>query len=699
MKTRARTPIAGALCAVGILFIAAGGAAAQEPERPERTDTLPVHRLDPVIVKGRIDDLAGIAITASQGRVGIENIRLRPIAREGELLETVPGMILTQHAGDGKGNQMFVRGFNLDHGTDFETRIEGMPVNMPTHAHGQGYTDVNFIIPEIIDYVEYKLGVYYAEIGNFGSAGGAEFRLPTSLPQAFFRLDAGVNGFARVVGAGSKRVGAGDLLIGGEVKGYDGPWEVPQNLRKWSALARYSWSTGNHDFSVLAMGYRNRWDGSNQIPRRAVEAGVVDRLGQVDSTLGGETQRYSLSATWRRRGAASRQELGLYGIYYDLDLYSNFTYFLDDPINGDQLNQADQRGVLGLNLLHEQLGTAFGRTHLLSIGLQSRADFIDVALFDTDHRQLVDTVRSDDVVEWGNGLFVTAESEWGAKFRSLLGLRGDFYLFDVTSNLPANSGNRSDAIVTPKASLMFGPWGGTEFYVSGGMGFHSNDARGTTQTVDPTTGEPVDAVDPLVLSRGAEVGVRSTPVRGWRSTLSGWFLELDNELLFVGDAGTTEPTQKSHRLGVSWTNFYRPLPRLSLDLDISLTHARFVDAPEGDDRIPGALENVVAAGIMWDAVGRGVFGAVRLRHFGQYPLTEDNAVRAVPTTLLNVSLGYLFDEIRVMLNVFNLFDAKDNDIQYFYASRGRSEPPGGVEDIHFHPVEPRQVRVSVSWGF
>jgi hypothetical protein len=672
---------------------------AQAERERERQDSMRAYILDPVTVEGRRDDLAGIAVTASQGRVGIEDIRLRPIVREGELLETVPGMILTQHAGDGKGNQMFVRGFNLDHGTDFETRIEGMPVNLPTHAHGQGYTDVNFIVPELIDYVEYKLGVYYAEIGDFGSAGGAEFRLPTSLPRPFFRLAAGVNGFARLVGAGSKQVGPGELLIGGEVKGYDGPWVVPQNLRKWSALARYSWTAGAHDFSVLAMGYRNRWDGSDQIPWRAVEAGVVDRLGQVDSTLGGDTQRYSLSGSWRRRGGASTQELGLYGIYYDLDLYSNFTYFLDDPVNGDQLNQADRRGVLGFNLLHQQLGTALGRTHVLRLGLQSRADFIDVALFNTDHRQPVDTVRSDEVVEWGSGLYVTAESQWGSKLRTLLGLRGDFYLFDVTSNLPANSGNRGDAILTPKASLMFGPWDGTEFYVSGGMGFHSNDARGTTQTVDPTTGDPVVAVDPLVLSRGAEVGVRATPVRGWRSTLSGWFLELDSELQFVGDAGTTEPTQESRRLGVTWTNFYRPVPQLSLDLDISLTHARFVDAPEGEDRIPGALENVVAAGIMWDAVGRGFFGAVRLRHFGEYPLTEDNSVRALPTTLLNVGLGYLFDEIRVTLKVINLFDAEDNDIQYFYASRGPSEPLVGVEDIHFHPVEPRQVRASVSWGF
>jgi hypothetical protein len=278
-------------------------------------------------------------------------------------------------------------------------------------------------------------------------------------------------------------------------------------------------------------------------------------------------------------------------------------------------------------------------------------------------------------------------------------VRGDFYLFDVTSDRPENTGTRSDAIVTPKASLILGPWARTEFYLSGGFGFHSNDARGTTTTVDPQTGDPADPVDPLVLSRGAEFGIRSTPLRNWRSTLSLWLLQLDSELLFVGDAGQTEPTEESRRVGVTWTNFWRPVPRLSLDLDVSLTRARYVGVPEDEAYVPGALENVVAAGITWHAIERGLFGTVRLRHFGEYPLREDNAVRATATTLLNASAGYLFAGVRLTASLLNVLDANDADIQYYYASRGRGEPFGGVEDLHFHPVEPRQVRVSVSWGF
>jgi outer membrane receptor protein involved in Fe transport len=238
-----------------------------------------------------------------------------------------------------------------------------------------------------------------------------------------------------------------------------------------------------------------------------------------------------------------------------------------------------------------------------------------------------------------------------------------------------------------------------ELYLSGGLGFHSNDARGTTITVDPETGEPAEQVDPLVRSRGVEIGVRAAPLRGWRSTLSLWALGLDSELLFVGDAGITEPSAASNRRGLTWANFYRPMPQLSLDLDVSLARARFAEVADGEDHIPGALENVVAAGATWSTPGEGLFGAFRMRHFGSYPLIEDNSVRATATTLFNADLGYLLSSgIRLQLTMLNIFDSRASDIQYYYTSRLRGEPAGGVGDIHFHPVEPRQVRVSLGWG-
>ncbi len=685
------------------LAFAATGAAplrAQDPPQQPGRDTSQAQVIDTLTVTGRYDDLIGIAASASEGRVGAADLRLRPITREGELLETVPGLIVTQHSGDGKANQYFIRGFNLDHGTDFQTRIEGMPLNMPSHAHGQGYTDVSFLVPELVDYLDYRLGVYHTELGDFGSAGGAEFHLVRKLTRPFAVAGGGEGGLARLAAGASTRLGGGDVLVGGEAKTYDGPWELAQDVRKFSGLARYSWERGSSQFSILGLGYNNKWNASDQIPLRAVEAGLIGRFGNIDDTDGGYTQRYSLSGNWRHLGASSVQDVQVFGVYSDLSLFSNFEYFLGDAARGDQFNQREQRVTVGGNAKHTQEAAAFGFSHLLKVGAQTRADFLSpVGLYRTQARTRLSIVRQDDVTEWGSGVYVEAESRWRPWFRSMVGVRGDVYVFDVDANIPQNSGHRSAGIVSPKASLVFAPSPQTEFYLSGGLSFHSNDARGTTITVDPETGEPADQVDPLVRSRGAEVGMRATPLPGLRSTLALWALGLDSELLFVGDAGITEPSAASRRSGITWANFYRPIPELSLDFDASLARARFSDVAPGEDRIPGALENVVAAGAAWGSLREGPFGAVRLRHFGSYPLIEDNSVRATATTLFNADAGWLLRAgIRLQVSVLNVFNARESDIQYYYASRLSGEPAEGVEDLHFHPAEPRQVRVSVGWG-
>lgn len=681
-----------------------GNAAALDAQRTPRPspppDSVTISALDTVRVVGRIDNLIGVAGSASEGRVGAVDLDSRPISRVGELLETVPGVIVTQHSGEGKANQYFVRGFNLDHGTDFQTRIEGMPINTPTHGHGQGYTDLNFVIPELVDHLDYRLGVYHAELGDFGSAGGAELHLARSLDRPFATVSTGQNGLARLVAGGSLRMGEGDLLAAGEAKAYDGPWEEGQGIRKFNGVARYSWDRGSSRFSLLGMGYRNRWDATDQIPTRAVESGLIGRFGLIDPTDGGNSQRYSLSGSWSRAGASSMQGVQLFGIYSDLDLYSNFSYFLNDPGQGDQFNQVDRRVVAGGSAHHTQAVRAMGVPHSLRMGVQTRADIIrGVGLHLSTARIRTGTVREDDVVQTGTGVFLEAVSSWRPRFRSVLALRADGYTFDVESDRSQNSGNRRAGIVSPKASLVFTPSRETEIYLNGGFGFHSNDARGTTITLDPVSGEPAEPVDPLVRSRGAEIGVRAAPVRGLRSTLTLWALDLDSELLFVGDAGATEPSGTSERRGVTWANFYRPIPYLSIDADISFARARLGEAPGDENRIPGALENVFAGGVAWSP-DVGPFGAVRLRHFGAYPLIEDNSVRADPATLFNAEVGYGFiSGVRLEATVLNLLDSSASDIQYFYASRLTGEPAGGVDDVHFHPVEPRQLRVSLRWVF
>jgi hypothetical protein len=658
-----------------------------------------IYPLGQIVVLGRVDDLTSVANTASQGYVGARDLRQRPLSREGELLETVPGLIMTQHSGDGKSNQMFVRGFNLDHGTDFHTRVEGMPVNVVTHAHGQGYTDLNFIIPEFVDHIEYWLGTYYAGIGDFGAAGGAEFRYRKTLDRPFISGGLGANGFARVAAGASTALFGGDLLAGGELKDYDGPWNLPQNLQKMSGLVRWSRAAGAHSFSLLALGYDNRWNASDQVPLRLLNARAIDRFSQIDSTLGGESYRYSLSGEWVRSAGQGGQRAQVYAIHSDLDLFSNFTYFLDNGGEGDQIRQRDRgRWTFGANAVHVQPLTRNG-AHQLTFGLQTRYDIADVALYRARSRVATQTVRADDVKEWGTGAYVEATSRWTPTLRTMLGLRADGYTFDVQSDNPANSGTASDAIVSPKASVIFQASPRTELYASAGLGFHSNDARGTTQRFDPSSGEAVDPVDPLVPSRGAELGLRAALLSGLRTTLALWAVELDSELLFVGDAGTTEPSDGSRRVGVTLANFWRVTPELSTDLDVSFTRARFVDVDAGADRIPGALENVIAAGFSWEPLGNGLLAALRLRHLGAHPLIEDNSVRGDPASIVNLSAGYRRGPMRVTAALLNLLDSRDADILYFYASRLRTEPVGGVEDIHIHPIEPRQLRVTVSVGF
>jgi hypothetical protein len=619
--------------------------------------------------------------------------------REGELLETVPGLIVTQHSGDGKANQYFIRGFNLDHGTDFQTRLEGMPVNSPTHAHGQGYTDLNFLIPELVDYIDYRLGVSHTELGDFGSAGGAEFHLKSKLDGPFATVEAGENALARVALGTSKPLARGDLLVAGEVKSYDGPWALDERIRKVSGLARYSWTRTTSRFSVLGMAYRNSWNASDQIPERAVDGGVIGRFGYIDGTDGGNTQRYSLSGSWTHVGSSSSQTVQLFGVYSDLSLFSNFTYFLDNPVQGDQFNQREKRVMIGANASHVRSLRAFGVEHTVTSGMQARADFLSpVGLYRTERRERLSTVRQDDVTETGTGVYVEAQSRWRSRFRTTLGMRGDAYTFAVSSDRAENSGRRTAAIASPKASLVFAPTPATELYLSGGLGFHSNDARGTTIRIDPVTGDPAQRVDPLVRSRGAEIGLRANPVPGWRSTLALWALNLDSELLFVGDGGTTEPSDRSRRSGATLANFYRPVPQLSLDADISFARARFSGVEPGSDHIPGALENVLAAGATWAPRRTGPFGALRVRHFGSYPLVEDNSVRATATTLVNASFGYLLNGMRLQASVLNLLDARASDIQYYYASRLAGEAATGTGDVHFHPVEPRQLRISLGWG-
>ena len=656
-----------------------------------------------MVVVGRGEDLTGIADSASEGKVGQLQLRTRPILRSGEILEVIPGMIATQHSGTGKANQYFLRGFNLDHGTDFAAKVDGMPINHPTHGHGQGYLDLNFIIPELVDFVQFKKGPYYAEVGDFSSAGAADIRMFDAIEEGFIEIGIGEDDFFRIVGAESLKLGEGTLLGGFETQFYDGPWKDPEDLEKYNGMLKYSLGDDTRGLQLSAMGYYSEWDSTDQIPRNAVTRGLVDRLGSLDPSDGGDTERYSLSLSAWNEHRYGLTRGTFYVAYYDFNLWSNFEYFLGDSVNGDQFQQVDERIILGGELTNDWSSEVKDYPVDHSIGLQFRHDFInEIGLHNTRQRKRLSTVRDDEVDETSIGLFYENTIQWHDYFRSIAGLRGDAYFFDVTSkNIPQNSGTENDQILSPKLSLVFGPIHKTEFYVSAGLGYHSNDARGTTIEIDPDSGDPVAKVDPLVRSRGTEIGLRSTLIPGYHSTLALWYLELDSELVFVGDAGTTEPSGESERIGLEWTNYYKITNWLTLDFDVAYVDAKFSDAPSNQDEIPNAVPLTIATGasVKFD---NGLFGSIRVRHLDRYPLEESGTIESDATTLVNLQIGYEIESrgLGIHVDILNLFDSDDNDITYFYASRPlATDPPEGIEDIHFHPVEPRTIRVYLSKKF
>jgi hypothetical protein len=651
-------------------------------------------------VENPFESLIGIADAASEGAITAKQIEGRPMVRPGDVLETVPGLVISQHSGEGKANQYYLRGFNLDHGTDFAVSVAGVPVNMPTHGHGQGYSDGNFLIPELVSGVQFKKGPYYADEGDFSTAGAANINYVNTLERPLLRVTGGGDRFGRLLAAAAPRLGAGHLLFAVETGTADGPWENPEDYKRFNGIVRYSRGDSRQALAVTFMGYNAEWTATDQIPERAVQEGVISRFGTVDPSDGGKTHRYTFSVEGQRSGTASTTKVAAFAMDYGLDLFSNYTYLLDDPVNGDQFEQVDRRGVFGLRANHRRRTTFAGRSLEHNVGVQARYDRIGpLGLFATRERRRLSTTREDRVEQASTGIFYQGELEITDRLRVSAGLRGDVYRFDVHSARPENSGTDVAALVSPKFGVVFAPSSKLELYGNYGYGYHSNDARGATITVDPATGEPTDRVTPLVRTRGGEVGIRSIVIPKLQTTVAVWGLNLDSELVFVGDAGTTEAGRPSRRFGVEWANYYSPQSWLTLDADLSMSSARFTDHDVVGAEIPGAVRRVASAGVSITDVHRWS-GQWRLRYLGRRPLIEDGSVQAPRSMLFNAEAGCRIGTgTRLVVDVLNLFDAGASDIDYFYPSRLPGEPASGVDDIHTHPVSPRTVRISLRFDF
>ncbi|GLR83768.1 TonB-dependent receptor [Bradyrhizobium iriomotense] len=674
---------------------------------------------------------------ASQITVSGEDLNARPVTRAGEVLEVVPGLIVTQHSGEGKANQYFLRGYNLDHGTDLAIYVDDVPVNMRTHAHGQGYADLNWLIPETISAMDVRKGPYFADEGDFSSVGSVHLGLTDRTVKGLAQMTAGSFGYRRLLGMDSVKLGDGSLLIAGEAGTYNGPWDNPDNARKLNGLVRYSQGTATDGVSVTGMAYANKWNSTDQVPQRAITSGALGRFSAEDPSDGGNTNRFALSARVAQSDDRGSWKANAYVVKSELDLFNNFTYFLSNPVLGDQFHQHDDRLMAGANIARTLNGSFAGLPMQTTFGLQSRYDAIDLALTDTFQRSFLANIRSDKVGEGSVGLYAQAMVHWTDWLRTTVGWRGDYYAADVTSLFNANnSGHANAAIGSPKFTLALGPFNKTEFFLGAGYGMHSNDARGATTTEDPV--DPTTKLTPsplLVRTKGAEVGLRSRIIPGLDTSLSIFILDQDSEIVFNGDAGDTSASRPSRRYGFEWTNHYRPRSWIDIDADLAVTHARFLGydsdqaavyaslagVPEAQignapgNYIPNAPAMVASAGI---TLGEktGWFGGLRWRYLTSSPLTEDNAFRSQPTSIFNGRLGYRVDNgWRIQLDVLNLFNSKTNQITYAYGSLLKTDSlyslcypaqiapaamcRNGVMDYVLHPVEPLMFRVTITGQF
>ncbi|MGB8099379.1 MAG: TonB-dependent receptor [Terracidiphilus sp.] len=770
-------------------------------------------------VQGREDDLIGVAESGTQGTVGAKEIQDRPILRSGEILETVPGLIITQHAGGGKANQYFLRGFNLDHGTDIAIFLDDMPLNLPSHAHGEGYSDMNTVIPEFVERVNFEKGPYYANVGNFSSAANANVEFFKTLPENFFQVEGGTHTYGRTVFGASQKLGSGNLLYGGEEYYYDGPWVHPDAYDKINGILTYSQGDDTNGASITARAYHGKWNSSDQIPDAAQP--LVGFFGTLNPSDGGRSQRYSLQGEWHHQGDNSESKVMASVFYYDLDLFSDFTYYLVDYGKEDQFNQQDRRWVGYLDAQHTIFSKWLGRKMSNTFGVQYRSDWINNGLYRTQNR--VRTAKTDySATAWagsGTSFFPAAGTglpnagilptcinapnsnitlsvtlptnlaftnngstaaattvsdttcptlpatterdnftdtlgsaywentiQWANKFRSVYALRGDEETFAVASlayptdriTLPdgtattvnaANSGSAAKFLPSPKASLIFGPWANTEFYLQGGFSFHSNDGRGSTQLVEPVSpdypypGQIMPKISPLVEQKGGEIGVRTAAVPHLQSTFELWYLHSNSELTQDGDTGgTIASEQSSNRYGIEWANYYTPAEHLTFAFDIADSRAQFtqldpfdatwwvVNVPltatattrttmpfsttyyngtscpatppstpipgcvyvnwqqqgPGGKLVPEAVKVVVSAGATLHDY-KGLSSSLRLRYFGPRYLTSDGRYQSSQTVLLNGEVGYqFFKKWHVTAELLNMLNRKDADIDYAY---------------------------------
>ena len=687
-------------------------AAAEQPES--------IPSLSEVTVTGHYDNAVGTSDAASQGTVRGKLLRDIPLLRPGEALETVPGLVVTQHSGDGKANQYFLRGYNLDHGSDFATNVDGVSTNMPTNAHGQGYSDVNFLMPELVDRIDYRKGPYFAENSDFSSAGSADVKYRNSLDHNFADITVGAYGYRRALLAGSTilatqgqdsdssspTIKSGPTLLSAvELMNNDGPWIVKEGLHKTNMLLRLSDGTVPNGWSLDAIHYDAKWNATDQVPLELINSGQLGRFSALDPTDGGSTTRDIVSGEWRSSDTSGYTKFSSFIEHYHLQLWSNFTFFELRPATGDQFEQAEDRNIVGGQAIKGWNHNLLGHDSFTELGLQLRHDYINVSLQNTQARVPFATVSNNQVGETLAGLYMQNTTYWANWVRTLVGVREDTVSMDMTSYVqPQNTGTASGTRASPKFSAIFGPWKQTELFFNVGKGFHSNDARGVIDKVDPTTAAPATAVPALVGSSGKEIGMRTEFIGGLQSSVALWSLDSDSEIVYAADSaiGSTSPNGASKRTGVEWNNHWIANHWLLFDADLAWTRARYAkmnDNGSAGDLIPNAVNKVALLRAAIHDVGPWLVG-IETRYIGQYPLAQDGSLTAPSAIVTNVRVRReISTRMTISMDALNLFDRQYYDIAYQQDYQVSPISPIVPSGITVHPGEPRQLRVTLGLRF
>jgi hypothetical protein len=668
---------------------------------PTHAETDTSGTLDEVVVTAARRQLIGTTSTASEGIVVNDELALTPAFRPGQLLETVPGLEVTSHSGEGKANQYLLRGYNLDHGTDLAVSVDGIPINNPTHAHGQGYTDLNFMIPELATNIKYTKGTYYADQGDFASVGSIHLSYLDRIANEA-TVTVGTLGFERVFTAGAFSAAGGSVLGALELQHYDGPWDSPDDQRKVNAVLRYSNGDERDGMSLTGMFYHGLWNATTDQPERAVEEGLIGRYGTLDPSDGGKAQRGSLSAQYHASSGAGQFDANAFVVNNQLTLWNNFTHFLVDPVNGDQEAQHENRVTVGGSASYKLPVHLFGvKTDLLS-GAQVRYDINDVSRLPTRDRAVLTAAQdplnfseTDHVHIADLSAYEQATSHWNDWFRTVVGIRED-YIHGIDSG--TNTGAKGASIFQPKGSLIFTVAPTTEVYVSAGRGFHSDDLRGVTK---PSTGQQAGA-QLIAKQVGEEVGLRQELLQGrMTATIAIFNLDAASETTYDPDAGEDSAGPASRRYGYEINLTYQALRWLEFYASYSGDHARFkTDFDDGTGHIGRFLPNAPVATGSFNIYVKNLgpwSGGLEYRYLGREPLSSDNQVQGSGYGEWNGDVRYFIgDKWNVGLGLYNILGVRANAADFWYIDRLRGEPADGVADVHSHPIEPRTVRVTLS---